>query len=84
MDIRTSVREFIQDSVLPHRASETFADSDNIFELGFVDSMTPLSLVNFLEQNFVIKVQNEDLEIGNFSSIDRIAAFVESKRARAS
>ena len=84
MDIRTSVREFIQDSVLPHRASEAFSDSDNIFELGFVDSMTALSLVNFLEQNFVIKVQNEDLEIGNFSSIDRIAAFVESKRARAS
>ncbi len=56
-----------------------FADSDSLLESGVVDSTGVLELVVFLETNFKIEVQDEDLVPENLDTICDLASFVERK-----
>jgi len=57
------------------------AEDDDIFSLGFVSSMFALQLVNFVEHEFSIVVENEDMELDNFRSIRGLHGLVERKQA---
>lgn len=54
-------------------------DNDNIFELGFTNSLFAMQLVMFLEKEFFIKLENEDINMDNFKTINSIYLLVESK-----
>jgi len=56
-------------------------DDDDIFSLGFVNSLFALKLVMFLESEFKIQVAQEDLDIAHFRSVSAMDHFVERKRA---
>ena len=75
-EIRDSIRVFIMKRV----NNRKFNDNDNIFKLGFVDSMFALQLVSFVETEFQIAVEDDDLAIENFNSVDAIRGFVRSKK----
>ncbi|MEH2072602.1 MAG: acyl carrier protein [Nostoc sp.] len=55
--------------------------NEDIFALGFVNSMFAMQLVLFVEQEFQIAIENEDLEFENFRTINSIANLVERKTA---
>ncbi len=54
-------------------------DDQNIFENGIVNSIFAVELVIFVEKQFNITIENNDLELANFASIDAIATFVARK-----
>lgn len=81
MDLKKKIRDFINENLLVFDDEAEFTDSDNIFELGFVNSMFAMKLVNFVESTFNIKVENEDLRLENFNSVDNIARFIKQKTA---
>jgi methoxymalonate biosynthesis acyl carrier protein len=54
-------------------------DSEDIFSLGFVNSMFAMQLVNFVEHDFGIEIENEDMELDNFRSIGALVKLVERK-----
>jgi len=54
-------------------------DSDDIFALGFVNSLFAMQLVTWLEQSFSITISDEDLDMKNFNSVDALAVFVGRK-----
>jgi len=56
-------------------------DEDDIFKLGFVTSMFALQLVTFLEREFNIIIENEDLELDNFRSVQALNGMVGRKTA---
>ena len=56
-------------------------DDEDIFSLGFVNSMLAIQLVNFVEKNFGVEVEDEDLDLDNFRSLAAMDAFVERKSA---
>lgn len=62
-----------------HIAGRTITDEDQIFALGFVNSMFAMQLVLFLEKNFKIAISNEDLELKNFQSINAMAELIARK-----
>ncbi|WP_394836492.1 phosphopantetheine-binding protein [Pendulispora rubella] len=74
-----SVREFIQGNVLAQKQSVTLSDDDDIFRLGFVNSMMALKLVTFIEKEFDIKVADDELDISTFSTISQIRQFLQRK-----
>jgi len=80
MQLIEKVREFIKNHLVSLESYVNLNDEDKIFELGFVDSLFALQLVNFVEGEFKISVDNEDLDLENFSSINAIVAFIEKKR----
>lgn len=66
-----------------HIRSYELQEDDNFFALGFVNSLFAMQLVMFVEKEFCVAVQDEDLELENFQSINAIAALVERKQAAA-
>lgn len=73
--IKDKVRAFFT----PYLGSRSLEDQDEIFTGGIVNSMMAIQLVTFLESEFGITVESDDLNIDNFNSLDRIDAFVNSK-----
>lgn len=75
-EIKTSTRDYMSRTF----SVQQLADDENIFERGFANSLFALQLVIFVEKQFGITVEDVDLDMGNFSSIDGITAFVVAKR----
>jgi len=74
MDSKERIRQH-----LASMTSSPVADSDDIFSRGLVNSLAALQLVLFIEEEFHVKVDVEDLDLDNFCSIDAMDAFVARK-----
>ncbi|WP_404337306.1 acyl carrier protein [Sphingomonas sp. MMS12-HWE2-04] len=57
---------------------------DDIFAGGFGNSMFAMQLVGFVEKEFGIEIDADDLDIANFSTIARLTELVERKCAGSS
>ena len=78
MKVESRVREFLK-SELGKDVSK-LGGEDSLLESGTIDSMGVLRLVTFLEEEYAIKVEDDDLMPENFDTIDAIGAFVERRR----
>ena len=78
--MREKIRGIIEDNLKIFDSDVKFSDDDHIFRKGFVDSLFAVKLLAFLEQEFDIKIGNEDLNIENFHSVNQIISFVENKK----
>jgi len=76
--VSLQIRKFVLDK-FPLARKQQIKDSDPLLESGVLDSLGVLDLVSFVEQEFSVHVEDEELVPENFQTIDRIAAFVESK-----
>lgn len=81
MELKEQIRDFIDDNLNIYEDDLHFSDNDNIFALGFVDSLFALKLVTYIEKEYAIKVENEDLSLTNFNSVDNIVDFIQAKLA---
>ena len=52
---------------------------EDIFALGFVNSLLAMQLVAFVEKEFGVRVEDEDLDLDNFRSIQAISNLVARK-----
>jgi methoxymalonate biosynthesis acyl carrier protein len=75
-EIKSAIRQFLAQ---PLRNYELQDDQD-IFALGIVNSLFAMQLVLFIEKSFAIIVENEDLELDNFRTIDALASLVMRKK----
>lgn len=76
--IKTSIRDFIGRTF----ANVQLEDNQDIFSLGFINSLFAMQLVLFLEQNFHMVVEDEDLEMDNFRTITNLVQLVERKNTQ--
>lgn len=74
-------KQKIRDFLNRHFQNHTFEDGEDIFARNFVNSLFAMQLVIFVEQEFGITIENEDLDIDNFRTINSIAGLVERKAA---
>lgn len=77
VDIQPTIKSFLQQRIGEDVA---FTYEDDIFKLGLVNSLFALELVVFLENTFELTVENEDLDLKNFSSIANISQFIARKK----
>lgn len=56
-----------------------FQDDEDIFSLGFVNSLFAMQLVTFLENEFRLKIDNNELDLDNFRTINKIACLIAHK-----
>jgi methoxymalonate biosynthesis acyl carrier protein len=78
--VKEKIRAIIESNLQIFDSDVEFSDDDHIFRKGFVDSLFAVKLLAYLEQEFNIKIGNEDLNIENFHSVNKIISFVESKQ----
>jgi methoxymalonate biosynthesis acyl carrier protein len=57
------------------------ADDEDLFASGLVNSLFAMQLVLFVEKEFSVKVDNEDLDLDNFRSVSAITGFIQHKLA---
>lgn len=79
MNYREKVRGYINENLLIFGEKTKFTDEDNIFERGFVNSLFAMKLLTYVEQEFNILVESEDMEISNFNSVNNIVKLIEKK-----
>lgn len=77
---RAKIRTFIQNNLVVFDDEAVFADSDNIFEKGFVNSLFAMQLLNFVQQSFAIELTDDEIDLKNFSSIDNMIALLTRKQ----
>lgn len=63
--------------------SRQIGDDEDIFAAGFVNSLFAAQLVTFVESEFAIEVENEELELAYFSSVNAVTDFVTYKATKA-
>ena len=54
-------------------------DDEDIFALGFINSLAALQLVQFLEKEFGVTIADEDLELDNFRTLNSMDQLLERK-----
>ena len=80
-EMKDMIRDFIIDEILEQPGFELSYD-EPIIENSIIDSTEILKLVLFVEENSDIKVENEDITLENFGSINQIYDFIEKNKNR--
>ncbi|UCE67992.1 MAG: acyl carrier protein [Candidatus Zixiibacteriota bacterium] len=60
---------------------ENLADGDSLLDKGIVDSTGILELIGFLEENFDIQIDDEELIPENLDSVVNLINFVNRKKS---
>jgi acyl carrier protein len=81
--MRPKLRRLIERNLAIPDGERTFGDADDLFGAGFVNSLFAMKLLVFVENEFGIEVDPDDMDLANFRSIDRIVSLVERKRTEA-
>lgn len=81
MDIKGKIRNYILESFLFTTDQNAIKDNDSFLEKGFIDSTGILEVISFIEEQFKIKVKDDEMIPENLDSIDQIVAFVQRKTA---
>ena len=74
---QTRIKEFLSRFFKNH----DLQPEEDIFALGFVNSLLAMQLVAFVEKEFGVQVADEDLDLDNFRSINAISALIAKKKA---
>ena len=77
--IRNQIKAYLKESAM---SSGEIENDTKIFDQGLLDSMGLLFLVEYLNENFQVEVQDEDLDPVNFESINSIASFIVKRKAK--
>jgi methoxymalonate biosynthesis acyl carrier protein len=75
----TEIKKRIREFLARFFQNLNLEDNQDFFALGFVNSLFAMQLVLFVEKEFGFRVENDDLNIDNFRSIDAITRLIESK-----
>jgi acyl carrier protein len=75
------IRNFILDNFLFTEDENALGNDDSFMEKGIIDSTGILEVIKFIEEDFVFKVNDEELIPENLDSINNLAAFIQRKKA---
>ncbi len=81
-DLRQAICRFVQENYL-FGQEITFSDDESFLEQGLVDSTGVLELVTFIETEWGLRVEDEELVPENLDSISSLVRFVGAKTAAA-
>lgn len=80
MEIKQQVRDFLTTNFYV-ADPVSLKDDVSLLDLGIIDSTGVLEVIFFVEDTFGIKVEDSEMLPENLDSIERIANFVDRKRA---
>ena len=75
MEIKAAIKQFLARFFKDY----DLQDDEDIFSLGFVNSLFAMQLVLFIERTFQISIDNEDLNIDNFRTINALCNLIARK-----
>lgn len=76
-----SIRAFIFESFLFDANDDALQNDTSFLEQGIIDSTGVLELVDWLEEQFAISVEDDELVPENLDSINALAGFIDRKKS---
>ena len=77
-ELKYKIRIFVIENFL-FGNNENLEDNTSFLEEGIIDSTGILELVNFIEEEFPITVEDEELIPENLDSINNVTAYLQTK-----
>ena len=81
MDIARSIEQFIIEELMVGDEDMSLRPDESLLENGIVDSLGILQIVAFIEEQFSIVVEDAEVVLDNFETVDAIKALVERKQS---
>ena len=79
-DMRKKLKDFITETFLIGSEIKSIDDSDSFMEKEIIDSTGVLELTSFIEEEFEITVEDNELIPDNLDSIDKLSNFIQGKK----
>lgn len=79
MSVESRVRDYILENYLFTNDQSMLNSDDSFLQKNILDSTGMLEVIYFLEDEFGIKVQDEEMVPENLDSVNRIVAFMGKK-----
>ena len=70
--IKAKIKDYLMRSIKNYEIQ----DDDNIFELGIVHSLFTIQLIMFIEKNFGIELEDEELDIESIRTINKMVDLI--------
>lgn len=83
MSVERAVRDYILENYLFTDDQNALHNDDSFLEKGIIDSTGIMEVIFFLESDFGIQVDDEDMVPENLDTVSSIVAFVHRKRQAA-
>jgi acyl carrier protein len=77
----SQIRSFIFENFLFDADEDSLGNDDSFLEQGIIDSTGVLELVDWLEETFSLKVQDEELVPENLDSVNKLSTFIIQKNS---
>ncbi len=79
--VEEMLRKYIADNILFSRKGYPYPDNASFLENGILDSTNILELVMFVEEEFGITTEDDEIVPDNFDSIEKLSRFTKRKMA---
>lgn len=79
MDHGRRIREYLAEEMDPPRDPADVGDDFRLIDMGGLDSLAILQLVAFLEDEFSLVLDNDDLTLENFETVGAIVGLVDAR-----
>jgi acyl carrier protein len=80
--LKDIVINFIKENYIIGRREKELDPDESLLDSGIIDSTGVLELVMFLEEQFSIKIEDEELIPENMDTINNILLFLRKKQAK--
>jgi len=79
-EIQKQVREYVIENFVLGDEEDTFSDNQSFLDTGLIDSTGILEVIGYLEDEYEITIEDDEMVPENLDSVDRIARFVHAKQ----
>jgi acyl carrier protein len=77
---KEKIRAYILENYLFSDDQSALADSDSFLDKGIIDSTGILEVIYFLEDEFGVTVDDDEMLPENLDSVDNLISFIEKKK----
>jgi len=80
MAVEEKIRSYILDNFLFTDDPSALENDDSFMDKGIIDSTGILEVIYFLEDEFGIKVEDDEMVPGNLDTVNNIVAYINNKK----
>ena len=81
-EVAARVRAYITENFLYMRPDFSIGDNDSLLGTGIIDSMGVIEVITFVQQEFGITIDDDDITEENLGTLSAIARYVTDKQAK--
>ena len=80
MSVQENLKKFLLTEIAADLGKESLSSDEDLLEQGIIDSMGIMSLIEFMEANFSISIDDQEIIPENFQTIKNMEKFIEQKK----